>query len=87
MVMLMQILYLIWIIIFIRMGEMCIVTSGVTAPPTGPQIPTTSPTPAPSSAPTNSESGPNLWECRFEDHGTALMMQFDKETNRVDRVR
>ena len=58
--------------VYFYMGEIWIVTSGVTAPPTGPQIPTTSPTPAPSSAPTDSDSGPNFWECRFEDHGTAL---------------
>ena len=31
-----------------------------------------------------SRNGPNLWECRSEDHDAALMMQFDKETNRAD---
>ena len=45
--------------------------------------PTTSPTEAPTDAPTNEDRGPELMDCRFEDHGTAILAYFSEDTNRA----
>eukprot|EP01083_Nonionella_stella_P312427 1117363_1 len=61
--------------VFLEFTELCLVET--TNPPTH------NPTPAPTSSPTVEWTGPEIVDCRYEDHGTAILAFFNMDTNRA----
>ena len=70
---------------FIPFTEFCIRESGFTNSPTKSPVPTSSPTEEPTSIPTITPPPDDVaFSCRFEDHGTAIIMTFGTRTNRAN---